>query len=69
MTGWARRDGDVVRRPTEFWSAAVHRLLYHLEVAGFPAPRLVRVDGHEEVLSWIASKFFWTSGKDWLPSR
>jgi Phosphotransferase enzyme family len=51
--GRARRDGDIVRRPTEFWSAAVHRLLYHLEVADFPAPRLVSVEGHEEVLSWI----------------
>jgi hypothetical protein len=51
--GRVRRDRDVVRRPTEFWSPAVHGLLYHLEVADFPAPRLVRADGHEEVLSWI----------------
>jgi Phosphotransferase enzyme family len=52
-TGRARRDGDIVRRPTEFWSPAVHGLLSHLEVADFPAPRLVRAEGQEEVLSWI----------------
>jgi Phosphotransferase enzyme family len=52
-SGRARRDGDIVHRPTEFWSGAVHGLLYHLEIAGFPAPRLVSNDGHEEVLSWI----------------
>jgi hypothetical protein len=36
-----------------FWSPAVHGLLRHLEAAGFPSPRLVEVDGDEEVLSWI----------------
>lgn len=52
-TGRVRRDRDIVRRPIEFWSAAVHGLPHHLEVADFPAPRLVRIEGHEEVLSWV----------------
>jgi aminoglycoside phosphotransferase (APT) family kinase protein len=36
-----------------FWSAAVHDLLRHLEEVGFPAPRLVGVDGDEELLTWM----------------
>jgi Phosphotransferase enzyme family len=51
--GRVRREGDVVRRPAAFWSPAVHGLLRHLEAVGFPAPRLVRAEGDEEVLSWI----------------
>lgn len=53
VTGRVRREGDVVRRPAAFWSPAVHDLLRHLEAVGFPAPRLIRAEGDEEVLSWI----------------
>jgi hypothetical protein len=53
VTGRVRREGDVVRRPAAFWSPAVHDLLHHLEAVGFPAPRLIRAEGDEEVLSWI----------------
>jgi hypothetical protein len=53
VTGRVRREGDVVRRPAAFWSPAVHDLLRHLEAVGFPAPRLIRAESDEEVLSWI----------------
>lgn len=52
-TGRVRREGDVVRRPTAFWSPAVHDVLRHLETVDFPAPRFIRTEGEEEVLSWI----------------
>lgn len=42
-----------MRRPLQFWSPAVHGLLRYLEVADFPAPHVVAVDGGSEVLSWI----------------
>lgn len=53
MTRGVRRVGDVVHRPTEFWSPAVHELLLHLEAVRFPAPRLLGVDGGVELLGWI----------------
>jgi hypothetical protein len=52
-TGRIRREGDVVRRPAAFWSPAVHGLLRHLEASDFPAPRLIRAEADEEMLSWI----------------
>ncbi len=53
MTARVRREGNVVYRPMVFWSPAVHDLLRHLESVGFPAPRLVGVEGDEEVLRWV----------------
>jgi hypothetical protein len=54
MTGRRiERAGNTVRRPMAFWSPAVHDLLRYLESAGFPAPRLLGVDGEAEVLTWI----------------
>jgi aminoglycoside phosphotransferase (APT) family kinase protein len=53
VTGRVRREGDLVRRPMAFWSPAVHDLLRHLEAVGFPAPRLVGVQGGDELLTWI----------------
>lgn len=54
------RVGDTVRRPREFWAPAVHGLLRHLEGVGFPAPRVLRVEGAVEVLSGIEGD----SGRD-----
>src|SRR6201996_6553666 len=48
-----RRTSDVVRRPLGFWSPAVHQLLGYLQDAGFPAPRVVGTEDHDELLSWI----------------
>ncbi|MBV9794788.1 MAG: phosphotransferase [Actinobacteria bacterium] len=49
----ARRVGDTVRRPTAFWSPAVHDLLRHLERVGFPASRLLAAGAGQETLSWL----------------
>lgn len=54
------RVGGTVRRPFEFWSPAVHGLLRHLEGVGFPAPRVLGVEGRVEVLTWIEGD----SGRD-----
>ncbi|HET9899024.1 MAG TPA: phosphotransferase [Streptosporangiaceae bacterium] len=52
-TGLVRR-GDRLWRPTGPWSPAVHEYLRHLESAGFRgAPRLIRLDGDHEVLTYI----------------
>lgn len=49
-----RRVGETIRRPAGEWSPAVHALLTHLERAGFTrAPRVLGVDGTEEVLSLL----------------
>lgn len=48
-----QREGNVVRRPLESWSPAVHSLLRHLEAVEFPSPRVIGVDGEDEVLTWI----------------
>lgn len=45
--------GDTVRRPMERWSPSVHDLLRHLEAKHFAAPRVLRVEGDTEVLTWI----------------
>jgi len=55
------RRGDVVYRPVEAWTPAVHALLRHLERVGFAAaPRLVgsglSVDGREQT-TFIAGTF------------
>lgn len=49
------RVDDTVRRPRQPWSASVHRLLCHLEAAGFDgAPRVQGIDGDDrEVLTFI----------------
>jgi len=49
------RIGDTVRRPMNFWSPSVHKLLRHLEKAGFVgAPRFLGVDDQgREKLSFI----------------
>ncbi|MFE9424720.1 phosphotransferase [Kitasatospora sp. NPDC006697] len=49
-----RRVGETIRRPVGPWTPAVHALLEHLAAAGFGrAPRVVGVDGGEEVLSLL----------------
>jgi phosphotransferase family enzyme len=53
VTARVQRTGDVVRRPAEFWSPAVHDLLRHLQAAGFPAPRPLRLEREQELLTWI----------------
>jgi hypothetical protein len=53
MTDRVSRVGSTVRRPTAFWSPAVHGLLRYLESAAFPAPRLLHADGDTETLTWI----------------
>jgi aminoglycoside phosphotransferase (APT) family kinase protein len=53
MTSRVERIGSVVRRPTAFWSPAVHDLLRQLEAIDFPAPRVITVESEVEVLSWI----------------
>lgn len=62
MTSRTQRDGDVVRRPMERWSPAIHGLLRHLEVVQFPAPRLVGVEDGTELLSWIEGE---SGSKGW----
>jgi aminoglycoside phosphotransferase (APT) family kinase protein len=52
-TNRVRRIGETVHRPTAFWSPAVHGLLSYLELADFPAPRVLAVEDDTEVLSWI----------------
>jgi Phosphotransferase enzyme family len=47
------RVGSTVRRPSAFWSPAVHDLLRHLETVGFPAPRLLDASDDVEILTWI----------------
>jgi Phosphotransferase enzyme family len=47
------RVGSTVRRPTAFWSPAVHDLLRHLETVDFPAPRLLEASGDVETLTWL----------------
>lgn len=49
-----RRIGDTIRRPVGEWTPAVHALLAHLESVGFTrAPRVLGVDGSDEVLSLL----------------
>lgn len=49
-----RRVGETIRRPTGEWTPAVHALLTHLEVVGFTgAPRVLGIDGADEVLSLL----------------
>ena len=51
----AVRIGDTVHRRAGPWTPAVHALLRYLESAGFPAPRVVGMDGQgREVLRFIA---------------
>lgn len=54
-SGGAWRVGETVRRPTGFWTPAVHDLLAHLERAGFDrAPRALGLDeAGREVLSFL----------------
>ena len=47
------RAGETVRRPLYSWSASVHRLLRFLESVDFPAPRVLGVQGDQEIVSWI----------------
>ncbi|MFH9347799.1 phosphotransferase [Kitasatospora sp. NPDC017646] len=49
-----RRVGETIRRPVGEWTPAVHALLAHLEAVGFTrAPRVLGVDGTDEVLSLL----------------
>jgi hypothetical protein len=50
------RVGDTVRRPMNFWSPSVHKLLGHLEETGFTgAPRFLGIDDQgREKLSFIS---------------
>lgn len=55
------RIGDTVRRPAGPWTPAVHRLLAHLERAGFDgAPRALGVDEHgREIVGYLDGKVVW----------
>jgi hypothetical protein len=53
MAGRVERIGNTIRRPTAFWSPAVHGLLRYLETTGFPAPQVLGSGGGAEVLTWI----------------
>lgn len=49
-----RRIGETIRRPVGEWTPAVHALLTHLESVGFTrAPRVLGIDGTDEVLSLL----------------
>jgi hypothetical protein len=49
-----RRIGETIRRPAGEWTPAVHALLTHLEAVGFTgAPRVLGIDGADEVLSLL----------------
>lgn len=62
------RVGDTVRRPTQPWTPAVHRLLAHLEAAGYPhAPRAHGVDGQgREVLDFLPGRMGGFPYDPWL---
>ena len=53
------RVGDTVRRPTGYWTPAVHARLRHLEAVGFSeAPRVLGIDeAHREVLTFLTMHF------------
>lgn len=54
MTSGIVLRGGEVRRPLGPWSAAVHEYLRHLAATGFTgAPRVLRVEGGTEVLSYL----------------
>lgn len=60
------RIGDTVRRPVAPHRRATHRLLKHLESAGFTgAPRLLAADDRVESLSWIAGQAASNPLPDW----
>lgn len=52
-SGRVVRVGNTVRRPSAFWSAAMHDLLRYLETTDFPAPRVIESGDGSEVLTWI----------------
>lgn len=53
--------GDTVRRPAGAWTPAVHRLLAHLERAGFGgAPRALGIDDRgREIVGYVEGKIVW----------
>jgi hypothetical protein len=60
------RIGDTVRRPVAPRRRATHRLLRHLESAGYlGAPRLLAADERFESLSWIDGQAARTPLPDW----
>ncbi len=60
-----RRVGDTIRRPVREWTAAVHALLEHPGAAGFgKAPRVLGIEGDEEVLSLLRGE---PAFKPWPP--
>jgi len=55
----AVRIGDTVHRRAGPWTPAVHALLRYLEGVGFPAPRVIGMDGQgREVLRYIAGEAY-----------
>ncbi|HHF2887913.1 aminoglycoside phosphotransferase family protein [Vibrio diabolicus] len=49
------RDGDVVYRPLQAWSPAIHELLKHLERSGVnECPKFLGIKENQEVLSFIS---------------
>jgi hypothetical protein len=64
--GQVVRIGDTVRRPVAPQRRATHRLLRHLESAGYlGAPRLLAADERFESLSWIAGRAACNPLPDW----
>lgn len=63
------RVADTVRRPTGFWTPAVHALLNHLESSGFDqAPKVLGIDErNREILTYLSGR---TAGQhpwpDWV---
>ncbi|MBN8880879.1 MAG: aminoglycoside phosphotransferase family protein, partial [Salana multivorans] len=64
VTDGVVRVGDTVRRPIGDHSALVHRVLRHLEDAGFAgAPRLLGVDDRQrEILTFVDGE---VAGRPW----
>ena len=62
------RVGDTVRRPTQPWTPAVHRLLDHLAAAGYPhAPRAHGLDAQgREVIDYVGGRMGGFPFDPWL---
>jgi len=61
VTAGVVRVGDTVRRPSGYWTPAVHALLRHLEVANFMgSPRVLGIDERgREMLTYVEGDVAW----------
>jgi hypothetical protein len=68
VTAGVVRRGDRLLRPMGPWSPAVHEYLRHLQAAGFGgAPRVLRIEGTREVLTFIGGDV--ANDPGWEPGR